>query len=658
MKEKIKKLRELIEKYNYEYHVEDNPSISDIEFDRLFNELINLENEYPEYYDENSPTQRVGGIVIDDFKKIKHQKPMLSLGNVFSKEELKLWSSKIEVIDPNVEYCVELKIDGLAMSLVYNEGTLNYAVTRGDGETGEDVTNNIKTIKSVPLKINNKNDVEIRGEVFMPKKSFERINREREKLSEPLFANPRNAAAGSIRQLDSKVVSKRGLDMFSYHLVDALSLGIDNHYDSFKWLKDQGFKINNEYKLFKSIDDVYNYIKYIEDNRDKLEYEIDGMVIKVNSYNLQEKLGFTSRIPKWATAYKFKAQEIETLLEDIFITIGRTGKATPNAKLKSVILAGSKVSFASLHNEDMIKEKDIRINDIVTVRKAGDIIPEVVKSNISLRKKESVPYLFPEECPECNHKLIRYENEAAHYCINSNCKAKIIESIAYYASRDCMNIEGMGARNVEILYHNKIINSIVDLYLLHEKKNEILTIEGFGEKSFEKLIESIEKSKSNSVEKLICALGIRQIGEKASKVLAKEYRSLNNIMNASTDELINIKDMGKISAKSLFDYFNDEANKDIINKLIEFGVNIDYIQTEEKQSIFTNKTVVLTGTLENIDRKEAIKILEVNGAKISSSVSKNTNYLICGSNAGSKLIKAQDLNIPIITEDEFLSEIK
>ena len=657
MKEKIYELRKLIEEYNYQYHVLDNPIINDIEYDKLFNELLSLEEKFPEYYDETSPTQKIGGPVLKEFNKVKHSNLMLSLGNVFSYDELKEWANKIESNFPNIKYSVELKIDGLAMSLIYKNGILVNALTRGDGLFGEDVTTNVKTIKSIPLKIKDTNDLEVRGEVYMPKKSFQRLNELRELNNENLFANPRNAAAGSIRTLDSKVTAKRDLDIFLYTFCNANKQGINNHSESLKCISDMGFKTNKESKVFDNIEECYKYIEYYENNRESLEYDIDGIVIKVDDFNIQDKLGFTSRTPKWAIAYKFRALEVETKLEDIFITIGRTGKATPNAKLDPVFLAGSLVSYASLYNEDSIINKDIRINDIVVVRKAGEIIPEVIKSIKDKRTIDSKPFVFPDLCPICKEKLVRYKDEAAHYCINNECSGKIVESIAYFASRNCMNIEGLGKNIVKTLYEEGIIKSFSDIYDLKDHSQQIITIEKFGTKSYNNLIDAIENSKTNQLDKLICALGIRQIGEKASKGLAKQYKTLSNLMNATLEDLININDIGEISAQCVYDYFNNDKNISLINRLIEHGVNTSYEIDNIIESSFLNKKIVLTGTLVSVTRKQASDLLEKRGAIMVSSVSKNTDLVIYGTSAGSKLTKANELGITTMDEDTFVKEL-
>ena len=651
-KDRIIELRKLLKQYSYEYYTLDKPTIPDSEYDQLFRELEDLEAKHPELFDPDSPTQRVGGIVLSEFNKVTHEKAMLSLGDVFSYDELRQWSKKITDIYPNVEYCVEYKIDGLAMCLVYEDGLLKQAVTRGDGVVGEDVTNNVKTILSVPMSIPYKQRYDIRGEVYMPKSSFERVNRERIANGEEQFANPRNAAAGSIRQLDSKICASRGLDGFWYHVPD--DINAQTHFDSLQYAKKLGFVVNDTIRLYDNIEDVIKYIDETQAIRHSLGYEIDGMVIKVNSYKLQNELGFTSRIPKWAIAYKFPAEEVRTTVEDIFITVGRTGKCTPNAKLTPVKVAGTTVGFATLHNEDNIKDKDIRIGDMVIVRKAGDIIPEVVRTIKENRDGSQVKYVFPTNCPVCGGKLYRYEDEAAHFCINTECKARLLYSISHFAERNAMNIDGLGERKSEVFIDNGLIESFEDIYKLHNKKEEILNIEKFGLKSFDNLIEAIENSKKNSVERLINGLGIRQVGEKASKVLAAYFKNLDSLMNASMEDLSAIKDIGPVTAEYIREFFDEQSNKDMIEQLRLFGVNFDYIDNSiSNDSIFNGKTIVLTGTLTNYSRNDATALLENMGAHVSGSVSKKTDYVIYGLEAGSKLTKAQELGVKTLSEEEF-----
>ncbi|MBR3265175.1 MAG: NAD-dependent DNA ligase LigA [Erysipelotrichaceae bacterium] len=651
-KQRILELRNLLKRYAYEYYTLDMPSVPDSEYDRLFRELEELEKKHPEMADPNSVTQRVGFEILSEFKKVTHERPMLSLGDVFSYDELREWAKKITDVYGQVEFCAEYKIDGLAMSLIYEDGLFKQAVTRGDGITGEDVSSNVRTIQSIPMAIPYKQRYDIRGEVYMPKSSFQRVNRERKANNEEEFANPRNAAAGSIRQLDSRICASRGLDGFWYHVPD--DVNSDTHYGSLQYAKQLGFIVNETTSLFNDIEDVISFIEETAKIRHDLPYEIDGMVIKVNSYALQRELGFTSRIPKWAIAYKFPAEEVVTKLEDIFITVGRTGKCTPNAKLTPVKVAGTTVSFATLHNEDNIADKDIRIGDSVVVRKAGDIIPEVVKAIKEKRDGSQLPFEFPEFCPVCGGRLYRFEDEAAHYCVNSECKARLVYSIAHFTERNAMNIDGFGEKRVEAFLNNGLISSFEDIYKLHNRKDEILQMEKFGEKSFDNLIEAIENSKNNSLERLINGLGIRQVGEKASKILSARFKTMDAFMNASLEELSAIKDIGPITAEYIVDYFKEEDNREMIAQLKLLGVKMEYLdQSVDSDSLFRDKTVVLTGTLENYSRNEAAALLENLGAHVASSVSKKTDFVIYGAEAGSKLDKARSLGVTTLSEAEF-----
>ena len=651
-KQRILELRNLLKRYAYEYYTLDMPSVPDSEYDRLFRELEELEKKHPEMADPNSVTQRVGFEILSEFKKVTHERPMLSLGDVFSYDELREWAKKITDVYGQVEFCAEYKIDGLAMSLIYEDGLFKQAVTRGDGITGEDVSSNVRTIQSIPMAIPYKQRYDIRGEVYMPKSSFQRVNRERKANNEEEFANPRNAAAGSIRQLDSRICASRGLDGFWYHVPD--DVNSDTHYGSLQYAKQLGFIVNETTSLFNDIEEVISFIEETAKIRHDLPYEIDGMVIKVNSYALQKELGFTSRIPKWAIAYKFPAEEVVTKLEDIFITVGRTGKCTPNAKLTPVKVAGTTVSFATLHNEDNIADKDIRIGDSVVVRKAGDIIPEVVKAIKEKRDGSQLPFEFPEFCPVCGGRLYRFEDEAAHYCVNSECKARLVYSIAHFTERNAMNIDGFGEKRVEAFLNNGLISSFEDIYKLHNRKDEILQMEKFGEKSFDNLIEAIENSKNNSLERLINGLGIRQVGEKASKILSARFKTMDAFMNASLEELSAIKDIGPITAEYIVDYFKEEDNREMIAQLKLLGVKMEYLdQSVDSDSLFRDKTVVLTGTLENYSRNEAAALLENLGAHVASSVSKKTDFVIYGAEAGSKLDKARSLGVTTLSEAEF-----
>ena len=650
--DRILELRKILKEYSYQYYILDRPTVPDSEYDQLFRELEELEKKHPEMDDPDSVTKRVGFGVLDEFKKITHEKPMLSLGDVFSYNELREWSSKITNVYKDVEYCVEYKIDGLAMSLVYEDGLFQQAVTRGDGITGEDVTMNVRTVHSVPMSIPYRQRYEIRGEIYMPKSSFLRVNRERIANGEEEFANPRNAAAGSIRQLDSRICASRGLDGFWYHVPD--DVNSDTHYGSLQYARKLGFRVNDATLLFSNIEDVIEHIDKTEKIRHDLPYEIDGMVIKVNSYAQQRELGFTSRIPKWAIAYKFPAEEVRTVVEDIFITVGRTGKCTPNAKLRPVKVAGTTVGFATLHNEDNIADKDIRINDTVIIRKAGDIIPEVIRSIKENRDGSQVRYIFPDTCPVCGGKLYRFEDEAAHYCVNSECKARLVYSIAHFTERNAMNIDGLGEKRVEAFLNAGLLNSFEDIYKLHNRRDEILQLEKFGEKSFNNLIEAIENSKNNSLERLINGLGIRQVGEKASKVLAAYYGNMDALMHASFEDLSSIRDVGPVTAEYIRDFFNEPDNVEMLEQLKLFGVNMNYIDnTVSNDSVFNGKTVVLTGTLEKYSRNEATELLENLGAHVSGSVSSRTDYVIYGSEAGSKLDKARQMNVTTLSEEEF-----
>ncbi len=651
-KQRIIELRALLKRYAYEYYTLDMPSVPDSEYDRLFKELEELESRHPELSDPNSVTQRVGFEILSEFQKVTHDRPMLSLGDVFSYDELREWAKKITDVYGQIEFCAEYKIDGLAMSLIYEDGLFKQAVTRGDGVTGEDVSSNVRTIQSIPMAIPYKQRYDIRGEVYMPKSSFLRVNRERRANNEEEFANPRNAAAGSIRQLDSRICASRGLDGFWYHVPD--DVNSDTHYGSLQFARTLGFIVNEKTSLFNDIEDVINFIDETEKIRHDLPYEIDGMVIKVNSYAMQREIGFTSRIPKWAIAYKFPAEEVVTKLEDIFITVGRTGKCTPNAKLSPVKVAGTTVSYATLHNEDNIADKDIRIGDSVVVRKAGDIIPEVVRSIKENRDGSQIPFVFPEYCPVCGGRLYRFEDEAAHYCVNSECKARLVYSIAHFTERNAMNIDGFGEKRVEAFLNNGLLNSFEDIYKLHNRKEDILQMDKFGEKSYDNLIEAIENSKKNSLERLINGLGIRQVGEKAAKILAARFKTMDNLVNASFEELSEIKDIGPITAEYIMDYFKEEDNREMIAQLKMLGVQMEYIdQSVNSDSLFKDKTVVLTGTLEKYSRNEATEMLENLGAHVASSVSKKTDFVIYGAEAGSKLDKARALGVTTLSETEF-----
>lgn len=660
LKQRVKELTALLERYNYEYYVLDNPSVSDFEYDRLMQELIAIENEHPELKSPLSPTQRVGGQVVDDFKKITHQRMMLSLANAFNEDDIRDFDRKVkEAIgtDDDVTYMAELKIDGLGMSLVYHK-KLQYAATRGDGTEGEDVTSNVITIKSIPSHIDLDDDYEIRGEVFMPKKSLEKLNAEREKTGEPLFANARNAAAGSIRQLDSSIAASRGLDAFWYYVVNAKDFGIRYHSEALNKADELGFKTNKERRLCHGIDQVLGYIEEYTQKRQSLGYDIDGIVIKVDDMSLYDKIGYTAKTPKWAIAYKFPPEEVITKLTDIIFTVGRTGKITPNAVLEPVRVAGSVVQRATLHNEDFVNDKGLLIGDYVVIRKAGDVIPEVVRPLVERRTGIERPFEMISNCPECGAPLIR--KDAMHFCVNPACPARQIEGIIHFASRDAMDIEGMGEKVVEQFFNQGFFTNIVEIYSLFDHREEIISLDGWQSKSIDNLLDAIDRSKQNSMEKLLFGLGIKEVGAKMAKTLSRIYGDIDSLKAATEEELLEIPDVGPVLAKSLVNWFSQEYNLKTIEGLREAGLNFKYLGSVSSaaNSYFSGKTVVLTGTLVAMGRKEATEVLENLGAKVTGSVSKATDVVIAGPGAGSKLDKAQQLGITVINESEFLELIK
>ena len=658
VQQRILALRKQLDTYAYEYYVLDQPSVPDAEYDQAYQELLKLEDTYPQYRDPNSITQRVGGVVLDAFTKVTHKQQMLSLSNAFNLEDLQAFDERVRSIVPKVSYVVELKMDGLAISLHYHDGRFVQAVTRGDGFVGEDVTNNVRTIASIPMHIERMGDVEVRGEVFMPKKSFAELNAQREKNGEDVFANPRNAAAGSIRQLDSKIAASRKLDAFLYYYEDALGAGIHTHEEALETMEQLHIKVNPLRRVCNSMDEVWSFIQEMSEQRNDLPYEIDGMVIKVNELTAWEQLGTTVKAPRYAVAYKFPAEEVVTKLLDIVLTVGRTGRITPNAVLAPVRVAGTSVSAAQLHNEDMIKEKDIRIQDDVVVRKAGDIIPEVVRPLLDRRNGTQARYVFPKECPVCGSALVRLSDEAAHYCINQDCPARVVESIIHFASRDAMDIDTLGDKKVEFFHKEGLLNTIEDIYHLKDHKETILQMEGFKERSYQKLIDAIEASKQNPLEDLVYGLGIRQVGKKAAKVLAKHFLTMEKLMAASEEELVAIKDIGDITAQSIVAFFREPKNVELIDHLRGFGLRMDSEEEIIQESMFTGKTVVLTGSLQQMTRNEAKELLESLGANVSGSVSKKTDLVIYGEAAGSKLTKAQSLGVATMDEATFLQEVK
>ena len=659
-KERIDELRSLLEKYNYEYYVNDNPSVSDAEYDRLMQELIALETRYPEYFSKLSPSQRVGGLVQKEFPEVVHKRMMLSLANAFNEDDLRDFDRKIREIlhVDKVTYMAEMKIDGLGMSLVYANGELQYAATRGDGTKGEDVTSNVITINSIPTHIKEKGDFEIRGEVYMPKKSLERLNKIQEEKGEKLFANARNAAAGSIRNLDSSIAASRGLEAFWYYFVNAKDYDIRYHSDALDRADELGFRTNKERRLCNGIDEVLDYINEYTEKRNSLDYDIDGIVIKVDDMSLYDKCGYTAKTPRWAIAYKFPPEEVVTKLTDIIYTVGRTGKITPNAVLEPVRVAGSVVQRATLHNEDFVKDKGLMVNDYVVIRKAGDVIPEVVRPVLERRDGTQIPFEMIEKCPVCGAPLVR--KDAMHFCLNPDCDAKQIESIIHFASKDAMDIEGMGEKVVEQFFNQGFIHNVPDIYNLMDHRDDIISLDGWQSKSIDKLIEAIDNSKANSLERLLFGLGIKEVGAKMAKTLSKKYQNLDNLMNASLEELLEINDVGPVVATSIYNFFKDEKKMEIVNKLVALGLNTNFLGTTATaaNNYFSGKTVVLTGTLSSYGRKEATEILENLGAKVTGSVSKATDCVVAGVEAGSKLDKAQALGITVLDEEEFLTLIK
>ena len=656
---RAEEITKLLEKYNYEYYVLDNPSVSDAEYDRLMQELIKIESEHPELKSPLSPTQRVGGAVQEEFKKITHKRMMLSLANAFNDTDLREFDKKIRDVlgVEKVKYMAEMKIDGLGISLLYRKNLI-YASTRGDGTIGEDVTSNVITIKSIPTHIDTDQELEIRGEVFMPKKSLAKLNQIREITGEPLFANARNAAAGSIRQLDSAVAASRGLDGFWYYFVNAKDFGIRYHSEALNYADKLGFKTNKERRLCDGIEEVIKYIEEYTEKRPELPYDIDGIVIKVDDMETYDKLGYTSKTPRWAIAYKFPPEEVITRLTDIIYTVGRTGKITPNAVLEPVRVAGSLVQRATLHNEDFVREKDLMIGDYVVIRKAGDVIPEVVRVVKERRTNDVKEYHMIDCCPVCGEPLTRVD--AMHYCLNPHCEAKKIEQIIHFSSRDAMDIEGMGEKVVEQFFNQGFIKNIVEIYDLSQYRDEIIALDGWKDKSIDNLLEAIEKSKENSLEKVLFGLGIKEVGAKTAKVLSRKYLDIDALSKASEEELLEIQDVGPILSKSLVNWFSDEKNMELIAGLKDRGVNFKYLGNTSLAAgnYFSGKTVVLTGTLSSYGRKEATALLEDLGAKVTGSVSKATDVVIAGEAAGSKLDKANQLGITVLSEDEFLALVK
>jgi DNA ligase (NAD+) len=658
---KVKDLHNLLNQYNYEYHVLDQPSVPDAEYDRLMRELIELEDHFPELKTEDSPTQRVGGEILAMFEKVEHQSQMLSLGNAFNEQDLRDFDRRVrQGAGDDVTYVCELKIDGLAVSLRYEYGLFVLGATRGDGSIGENITANLKTIRSIPLRLKDEVTMEVRGEAFMPRRSFEALNKAKEENGEEPFANPRNAAAGSLRQLDPRLAAKRNLDIFVYGIADTGDTGIVSHSEGLNYLDSLGFKTNKERKKFANIDEVIEYVQGWTEKRPNLAYDIDGIVIKVDSLEQQVQLGTTAKSPRWAIAYKFPAEEVVTTLRDIELSVGRTGVVTPTAILDPVRVAGTTVQRASLHNEDLIREKDIKIGDKVVVKKAGDIIPEVVNVLADQRTGEEQDFNMPTHCPECESELVRLDGEVALRCINPKCPAQIREGLIHFVSRNAMNIDGLGEKVISQLFAENLIKDVADIYKLTYE--QLIQLERMGEKSVTNLLQAIENSKQNSLEKLLFGLGIRHVGAKAAKTLAQEFGKIETLEKASREDLTAINEIGEKMADSVVTFFEQEEARELLGELKAAGVNMEYkgpkpVSMENSDSFFAGKTVVLTGKLEIMGRNEAKEKIEALGGKVSGSVSKKTDVVIAGEDAGSKLTKAQELGVEVWNEKRLVEEL-
>ena len=660
VKERIEELKKLINKANYEYYTLDNPTISDYEYDMAMSELIDLETKYPLLKTKDSPTNRIGGEVLDKFTKVTHRSEMKSLADLFSYDEIFGYLDTTTKITKSIDYSMELKIDGLAVSLIYENGLLTLASTRGDGIVGEDITNNAKTISSIPLRLTEDIDIEVRGEIYLSKSRFEKINKERSERGEELFKNERNCAAGTMRQLDPEIVRKRGLDTFIYYIVNPENYNLKTQTEALIYLKKLGFHVNPESKSVHSREELLEYISDIDEKRFDYDYPIDGVVLKYEYFNMYSKIGETVKCPKWAIAYKFAPLEVKTKIESIDFQVGRTGCITPVANLTPVLISGSLVSRATLNNEDYILDKDIRVGDYVYVRKAAEIIPEVVSVIMDERNgKDLKPFEMIERCPKCGEPLLRKIGEADYYCLNDNCPARNVEQIIHFASRDAYDITGLGDKISEFLYNEGLVNRISDIYSLENYAQLLLTKEGFKERKVFSLLDSIEKSKSNNLDRLIFGLGIRNVGKKVARILCEKYPSMDKLIAAKEEDISLIPDIGPVIASCVSSFFKDERNIEMIDILKEKGLNMIYTSSKkEVETVFTGKTVVLTGSLSNYTRDEASAIIENMGGKTSSSVSKKTDYVLYGEEAGSKLTKARELGIKLITEEEFMEMIK
>ncbi|OCA82684.1 NAD-dependent DNA ligase LigA [Pradoshia sp. D12] len=659
---RVAELQSLLNQYGYEYYVLDQPSVPDSVYDQTYKELVELESQYPELQTPDSPTQRVGGQVLDTFAKVEHITPMLSLGNAFNESDLRDFDRRVNsgLGTDRYSYICELKIDGLAVSLRYEEGLFVKGATRGNGTIGEDITANLKTIRSIPLRLNEPVTFEVRGEAYMPKKSFVSLNAKKEENGEEPFANPRNAAAGSLRQLDPRIAASRNLDIFLYGIGETGETGVESHGEGLDFLQKLGLKTNPHRRRCATIEDVLEYIEEWSAKRPELDYDIDGIVIKVDSLSQQEELGYTAKSPRWAIAYKFPAEEVITILRDIELTVGRTGVITPTALLDPVRVAGTTVKRASLHNEDLIREKDIRLGDHVVVKKAGDIIPEVVNVLFDKRTGEEKEFHMPTHCPDCDSELVRLEGEVALRCINPKCPAQIKEGMIHFVSRNAMNIDGLGEKVIIQLFDESLIKDVADIYKL--TYDQLINLERMGDKSANNLLNAIEASKSNSLERLLFGLGIRHVGAKAARILAEEFEDMDRLMSANVAELTAINEIGDKMADAVVTYFNQEECQQLIDELKNAGVNMLYKGkkkniAEATDSYFSGKTIVLTGKMEKYGRTEAKELIEALGGTVTGSVSKKTDLVIAGEDAGSKLKKAQDLGIEIWDESNLLEEL-
>ncbi len=655
--QRIDEIRQTLNRYSYEYYVLDQPTVPDATYDQLLRELTELETAHPELITPDSPTQRVGAAPLEAFEKVTHDLPMLSLGNVFDETEIREWVARIErSLGRSTTYVAELKFDGLAISLKYEDGRFVRGATRGDGTVGENITQNLRTIKALPLRLQAEETVEVRGEAYMPKQSFERLNEDRASREETLFANPRNAAAGSLRQLDSSITASRNLSLFVYG-VGVNTLTARSHSEAMAQLASLGLPTNQHMQTCETVEEILAYIAHWTEARASLPYEIDGIVLKVDRYDDQEELGFTAKSPRFATAYKFAAEEVMTTVEDVDFSVGRTGKVTPRARFAPVVVAGSTVTYATLHNADFIAEKDIRLQDSVIIKKAGDVIPAVVQVVTAERTGEETPIVFPTHCPACQSELVRLEGEVDIRCVSPECPAQLMEGIIHFVSRQAMNIDGLGEKVVRQLYDCEAIRTIADLYRLD--RDELLTFDRMGETSVDKLLAAIEASKQNSVERLLFGLGIRLVGQKAAYLLAERFDSLAGIAAASYEEIVAIDGIGGKIADSIVKYFEHPEAQALIRDLEQLGVNQQFLgeRVDQTNAPLGGKTIVLTGTLESLKRSEAGKRLEALGADVTGSVSKKTDVLVAGEKAGSKLTKAESLGIEIWDEARLLEEL-